>query len=528
MTSESSSDQFSLDTLNTVICESLLQKVRSKGIEQWFAVQSGVIPLFFQALSRRQQFRTRDLCICSPTGSGKTLTFVLPIVQHLLFKLRTCLRVLVLVPGTDLAQQIHKEFAGICKGTVVKVGSAIGSRPLSQDLKSIFHRDHRGKLLNKIDILVATPGKLYELLNNVPEFSLTSLETLVMDEADRIINSPLEHDFVDVLQQSVFGSLHEIGCTCERNTLERRSTVEEVSSNNDEIVSRYCLTNKLNGCNLKNHYDRGSHNLLRVLFTATLTQDAEKLHKFKLFCPRFLNFTTHQKMESQTILNEVGSIAQKSQEYEQEVQKPKWALPNKLIQKKIVTKIEDKAPLVLYLAQEMHYTPMLCFANSKEDVHRLYLLLKMIPSLRVIELSGKVLPKRRQEIQELFAKGKVDVVICSDLVARGIDFEKVDYVLNFDVPQRPHLYLHRVGRTARAGRLGTAITLLCKSETDKFQMICRSVIGRSARIATEQVDKKRLQFFCDQYQQLLVSLKKKVQKETIIAQMKRKKFVKNV
>jgi ATP-dependent RNA helicase DDX51/DBP6 len=485
-------DAFALEKLENVLDKSLIEKARSKGITQWFPVQLQVIPLFTRILQQRFQFRPRDLCVSSPTGSGKTLCFVLPIVQHLLNKVDTKLRVLVVLPGTDLASQVYAEFSEICRDTVVKVGSAIDGRPFSCDIDSIFAKPHNEALEMKIDILVATPGKLYDLLQNVPEFSLYHVHTLIMDEADRIVNSDLEYEYVDVLLRAIYNNSNETQCSCDK-------TIRDVqpSLSMKPKKERVMLSHSFNGCNLNSY--SGSDNLVQLLFTATPTTDLEKLHKFKLFCPRFLAFRSQRDEQSDGQANvKVGH----------------FSLPKELIQRAIKVSSEQKPAMIWYLIKELNYNQMLIFVNIKEDAHRLVLLLNQYPGLKVQEMTGNINPKLREKLRDSFTKGFVNAIVCSDIIARGIDMPDVNYVINYDLPARAHVYVHRVGRTARAGREGTAITLLGETDSNTFKQIWRKVAGRRAAPPTwQRIDASRFDPYLKFYDGSLVKLKQKVNTE---------------
>lgn len=486
------SSAFDIEKLDHILDPSLIERIRTKGMSQWFPVQLNVIPLFTRLLNDRFQFRPRDLCVSSPTGSGKTLCFVLPIVQHLLHKLDTCLRVLVVLPGTDLASQVFAEFNDICRNTVVKVGSAIDGRPMTEDLESIFVRSPNDVLENKIDVLVATPAKLYDLLQNVPEFSLQNVHTLIMDEADRIVNSDLEYEYVDVLMHAIYGNSNEVQCMCEKISDGSRSF--NCFSSHANKQERLMLSASFNGCTLNTY--SGSGNLLQLLFTATPTTDLEKLHKFKLFRPRFLHFNSQRS----------------DRDSNQKVSH--FNLPDELVQRAIKVPNENKPAMIWFLIKELNYAQMLIFVNTKEDAHRLVLLLNQYPGVRVHEMTGSIDPKMREKLRTNFARGAVDAIVCSDIIARGIDMPDVQYVINYDLPARAHAYVHRVGRTARAGRTGTAITLLSETDANTFKQIWRKVAGRRAdSLNIQKVDPNRFEPYLQFYNNFLIKLKKKLNNE---------------
>lgn len=95
---------------------------------------------------------------------------------------------------------------------------------------------------------------------------------------------------------------------------------------------------------------------------------------------------------------------------------------------------------------------MICFVGRKEDAHRLYLLLSKYEEFNVFELSSQINAEERDKLKNDFSDNKIDLIICTDILARGIDLQDVNYVINYEPPHNVQAYVHRVGRTARAGK----------------------------------------------------------------------------
>jgi ATP-dependent RNA helicase DDX51/DBP6 len=152
------------------------------GIGSLFATQAKVIPTI---LKRRQN----DVCVAAPTGSGKTLTYVLPIVQRLATRVVVRLRALVVVPSRDLVSQVHDVFARFCGPLGLRVGSAHGQTSFRQEQDSLvdMHAPSLPGGTSKVDILVCTPGRLMDHLQTTKGFTLQHLSFLVIDEADRLL-----------------------------------------------------------------------------------------------------------------------------------------------------------------------------------------------------------------------------------------------------------------------------------------------------------------------------------------------------
>ena len=402
----------SVDYLNGLVDEHLIEKLRRNKIEQLFPVQKVIIPLLVNQLNNLNLTRPHDLCISSPTGSGKTFTFCLPIIQHLLKFTNKELRVLIILPVTDLALQVHKVFHELCDDLHINVASAIGNRPLNVDLETIFYPKRDRILKNRAEILVATPGKLIELITNVPEFSLKNVQILVIDEVDRILNSELEHDWIDNLEMSLYDDRNQmLDCDC------------SIKRNGKYKYSQF------NGCCLNHH--SSSRHIVKLLFSATLNTEKSKLDILNLFEPLFFNFSTVNALEQPT---------------------SRFELPKTLTQRYISVQNDYKPAMIVYLMKVLNYRKVICFVGNKENAHRLFLLLSKYEEFNVIELSSQVDAEQRDRLKNDFSQDKIDLIICTDLLARGIDIQDVNYVINYEPPHNAQAYVHRVGRTARAGR----------------------------------------------------------------------------
>uniref|UniRef100_A0A3B3HRK0 DEAD (Asp-Glu-Ala-Asp) box polypeptide 51 n=1 Tax=Oryzias latipes TaxID=8090 RepID=A0A3B3HRK0_ORYLA len=120
----------------------------------------------------------------------------------------------------------------------------------------------------------------------------------------------------------------------------------------------------------------------------------------------------------------------------------------------------------------MKLHPILCFTNSRETAHRLYLLVQLFGGVQAAEFSSRLSPNERKRTLKEFDQGKIQLLISTDAAARGIDIPGVKCVVNYDAPQFIRMYIHRVGRTARAGKSGLAFTFLLRVQEKRFlQMV---------------------------------------------------------
>lgn len=427
--SEKSSPVESVDYISTEL-KNCLQSMK---IDHLFPVQEAVIPYILNVHNKPAPFRPRDICVSAPTGSGKTLAYAIPIVQYLSNRVSREVRALIVLPVNELAVQVLKIFQKLCEATNLKVALLSKFTPFEIEQHQLVEQ-FGGKYYSKVDILVATTGRLVEHIHSTKGFSLKSLKFLVMDEADRIMeqiqNNWLYHLDAHVKEQS------------------------------DSILS---------GKPMLLSYDELNENDLaqphKLLFSATLSQDPEKLQNLRLFSPKLFTSIVKQ-FENVDNVGDADNVKKRGEFI------GKYTTPSELTEKYCLTEAKIK-PLTLYtLLKENNWNKFLCFANSGESAHRLSYVLQSLlgDEMKIEELSSSLTPSTRNSVLLKFQTGKVDGIICSDALARGIDMPNVDVVISYDAPRHVKTYIHRIGRTARAGRTGTAITLLVANELNEFQV----------------------------------------------------------
>lgn len=203
----------------------------------------------------------------------------------------------------------------------------------------------------------------------------------------------------------------------------------------------------------------------KLLFSATLSQDPEKLQNLRLFQPKLFTSVIGSFEEYISNMEKIGEGEHKEDTKGEFI--GKYTTPAELSEKYCLTEVRYK-PLTLFsLIEENNWTKFLVFTNSADSAHRLSFVLKDMfgkSAITISELSATLKPKARSDILSEFSKGKISGLVCSDALARGIDIPDVDIVVSYDPARHIKTYIHRIGRTARAGRLGTAITLLTESE----------------------------------------------------------------
>nr|XP_009931532.1 PREDICTED: ATP-dependent RNA helicase DDX51 [Opisthocomus hoazin] len=455
----------------------LLKKLQMNGIESFFPVQAQVIPAILQSASNgylmgQGGYRPKDICVSAPTGSGKTLSFVIPIVQVLLDRVVCQVRALVVLPTKELAQQVSKVFNIYTDGTGLKVILITGQKSFAKEQEMLVQKKVMG-YCSLADIVVATPGRLTDHISQTPGFSLTQLRFLIVDEADRMIDD-MHQNCLNQIVKAAFCVEGDSGS----NMLFQRTKPGPITA-----ASSCCLQIPLQ----------------KLLFSATLTQDPEKLQQLDLFQPRLFTSVYSEKKT----LGDGG-------ETEHDTDK-KYTLPEGLSQCYVPCDLNSKPLLLLHFMLTMEFTRVLCFTNSREASHRLFLLVQAFGGVTVAEFSSRLPPNERQRTMKEFEQGKIQLLISTDATARGIDIKGVNYVINYDAPQFIRTYIHRVGRTARAGEVGVAFSLVLRIQERRFLRMLKDAGIQD--IKKQPVKGKSLKPLVQRYEEALHKLERTVKNE---------------
>ncbi|WP_022942263.1 ATP-dependent RNA helicase SrmB [Psychromonas hadalis] len=353
-------------------------------------------PTSIQTLAIPVAMDEQDIMASAPTGTGKTLAFLLPAVQRLIdFPRRKggSARILVLTPTRELAVQISEVAQSLCRGTELVVGNIIGG---------IAYEEQEEVIMANVDIVIATPGRLMEYID-AEAFDCREVETLVLDEADRM----LDMGFIETMDR-IAGE-----------TRWRKHT---------------------------------------ALFSATL--EGKGLREFSrdiLNSPVQLNAEVSRR--------ESGKITQ-------------WI--------HLADNAEHKIKLLAFILQQepLHeqQQKMIVFVKTRDR------LTELVAQLAELEIScnylrGEMDQEKRNESLRQFKEGKINILIATDVAARGIDVPDITHVINYDMPRSADIYVHRIGRTARAGKKGTAISLVEAHDVDILSKIERY---------TDQILKRRV------------------------------------
>ncbi|KAM6906126.1 ATP-dependent RNA helicase DDX51 [Lycodopsis pacificus] len=414
----------------------LVKKLQNNEIQHLFPVQAEVIPAILESAQQglligRGGYKPRDICVSAPTGSGKTLAFVIPVVQVLTERVVCEVRALAVLPTKELAQQVCKVFTSYAEGSSLKVVVLAGQKSFAAEQASLS--ELRGGMRRSLaDIVVATPGRLVDHINKNSGFSLEHLRFLIIDEADRMIDS-MHQSWLSQVVKAVYRS----GGGADVGSIFRRTE------------PAYVTATSLSPPQMP---------LQKLLFSATLTQNPEKLQQLGLHQPRLFS-SIHSQSSSTT----PGALTQTQGGFD---------FPQGLTEYYVPCTLSKKPLLILHFILRMKLSPVLCFTNSRETAHRLYLLVHLFGGVQAAEFSSRLSPAERKKTLKEFEQGKIQLLISTDAAARGIDINGVKCVVNYDAPQYIRTYIHRIGRTARAGKPGLAFTFLLGVQEKNFlQMV---------------------------------------------------------
>ncbi len=321
----------------------------------------------------------RDLMAAAQTGTGKTAGFALPLLQRLTMEgpqvASNCVRVLVLVPTRELAEQVHASFQAYGSKLPLRMAVAYGGVSINPQMM---------KLRKGLDLLVATPGRLLDLYGqNAVKFN--QVQTLVLDEADRMLDLGFSREL-----NAVFAAL-----PAQRQTL---------------------------------------------LFSATFSDPIRALANALLRDPLSIEISARNST--------VKSVRQSI----------------------ITVDKKRKAELFVHLLRQRRWGQVLAFVKTRNGVDQLVAILGA-QGISADAIHGDKPQPARLRALERFKAGEIQVLVATDVAARGLDIDDLPQVVNVDLPIVAEDYVHRIGRTGRAGASGEAISLVCADEVTQLAAI---------------------------------------------------------
>ncbi len=370
----------------------ILDGVKAMGYTDPTPIQLRAIPLILQR---------RDVIGSAQTGTGKTAAFALPILSQL-GRHQPQPRVLVLEPTRELAAQVETAFRDFSRFTDLRVAVVFGG---------VGYGQQREALRKGVDVLVATPGRLLDLMHQ-GVIRLDQVRFLVLDEADRMLDMGFLPDVRKILQR----------CPRDRHT---------------------------------------------SLFSATIPPEIETLIQWAMRNPQTIEIGPRRK-PVETVKHVIYPVSEM-----------------------------QKTDLLLELLKRVNYDSVIVFCRTKYGADRVAHLLKRNNHAVAVLHSNRTQREREQALRG-FRDGRYEVLVATDIAARGLDIADVSHVVNYDVPQHPEDYIHRIGRTGRMEAKGDAFTLMVAEDARHVNAIERFIGQKIPRTKLENFDYRYTALFEEQ------------------------------
>jgi superfamily II DNA/RNA helicase len=349
------------------VSEAVAGALRARGITSPFPVQERVLP---DALAGR------DILVRSPTGSGKSLAFGIPMAELLEANTNKRPTALVLVPTRELTSQIVEEIRTLAHAKALKIAAVYGGAGITK----------QANLAKKAHIVIATPGRLEDLLQR-GDITLAHVKMLVLDEADRMLDMGFQPTVERIVKQT-----------------------------------------------------RGDRQTM--MFSATLDANVERLAK---------KFTRDARRHEQLDQVEVrGEVEHR------------------------FVNVDHTGKLNALVAELAGADRSLVFVRTKRGADRLVKRLKA-QNVQAAAMHGDKTQGQRERALARFTSGDLSTLIATDVAARGLDVDGITHVINFDIPGAREDYVHRVGRTGRAGRDGIGITFVIPEQVREMKKMAREL-----------------------------------------------------
>ena len=348
---------------NLNLIEPILAAVKAEGYTEPTPIQEKAIPVLLNG---------RDLMGCAQTGTGKTAAFAIPILQLLYGKQNSAagkrqIKALIITPTRELAIQINESFSAYGKNTGLRhtvIYGGVSQGPQTTTLK------------NGVDILIATPGRLLDLMNQ-GFVNLQNIRFFVLDEADRMLD---------------MGFIHDVKKIIAKLPSQRQS----------------------------------------LFFSATMPPEIQKL---------------------------AGTILQNPVKVEIA---PVVATADLIKQSLFYVSKTDKKSLLIHILKDQSIETALVFTRTKHGADKVSRDL-VKAGIKAVAIHGNKSQAARQSALKNFKNRSTRVLVATDIAARGIDLEQLSHVINYEIPNIPETYIHRIGRTGRAGLNGVALSF-CDAE----------------------------------------------------------------
>ena len=337
-----------------------------------------------------------DVLAIAQTGTGKTAAFAIPIIDKIhrakSSKRSWGIKCIILVPTRELASQIGSVFDNLSKHTKTKTFAVYGGVEQDPQIK---------KLADGIDVLVATPGRMFDLISQ-GAISLQRVDTLVLDEADQMLDLGFINDIKSI----------------KRKLFKKHQT---------------------------------------LFFSATINKEIKKL--------------AFSQVKSSAIRIQIS---------------PEDPVSKNVSHFVMFVEMDDKRFFLRRFISDNPEARIIVFVRTRVRAERVAKALER-GDIKSSTLHGEKDQKERTEVMRLFKQGKINIMIATDVSARGIDIPNVHYVINYDLPEKSENYVHRVGRTGRGVNKGNALSFCSKEEKERLEDIQQFL---NKKIQTIPVSKK--------------------------------------
>ncbi|KAF5404655.1 ATP-dependent rRNA helicase RRP3 [Paragonimus heterotremus] len=435
-------------------------------------------PTHIQCAAIPPALEGKDIIGIAETGSGKTGAFLLPIIQHWIRAGRPTGFALLLAPTRELAQQLATEACRLgsplhdqSSGDALRVVRLVGGEDMvEQALQLAWHRHH---------LIVATPGRLVDHIKQSPTFAqqqLSQIRQLVLDEADRMLNMAFAEDMDLILDHFQ----RPLSVRQQKKKARRRNKalklLEQIARDQQGTPSKPLLQTVKHAGNAKFPHPQ-TH-----LYSATMTKDVAKLRRAAL-SPDAVLVSVDQSTGS---IGLSSSAVAGEQPRTSNDHLPKTSFPCGLVHYCLPMRLVDKPAILDWLVREdlsnllFTVSGREAFATSHSEAPRTIVFCKRCQETRLVSeflrqrghsavgLTGQLKQAERTQALTEFTTGHARILVATDVASRGLDIPDVELVINYSVPLSEKTYRHRVGRTARAGQSGVAVTMVTRDVAHAF------------------------------------------------------------
>jgi len=410
------------------------------------------------------------------TGTGKTAAFAIPIIQKVQREGAT--QALILVPTRELAVQVDAEIKRLAQMTPIRSVAVYGGQRIAAQMKFLKHRPQ---------IVVGTPGRVIDLLDR-RIINFDNLRFVVLDEVDRMLDIGFRDDIRNILSRVKKGSRQGSGFRVQ-GSVERRhedeeggssaesalSTQDSALSTQDSALSTQDSALSTQDSALPQTHEGGGSDEAGQSDAATQPRSDEGEAALCI---------ENQKSKIENHLQTIFVSATIDGEIERLARTYMREPVEKLVapgadEKPTVESVEqyyfsvqpwDKYRLLKALLIRENPELAIVFCRTKHGAHKLARKLHA-DGIECREIHGDLAQNKRERVMKSFRSGKFDVLVATDLASRGIDVADISHIINYDIPEDPEAYVHRVGRTARMGAAGKAFTFVTREEGEELTRI---------------------------------------------------------